>query len=301
MSNSVSSPAGEAETSRLHLSAHGFDMNITPAFGGRIDRLSYLGQDILAPRQRLTDPDPLDAGSFALVPFSNRIRNGQFSHEGRTYTLPPNWTGDANAIHGEGWQRTWHVTQLEEDRISLYLQGTDWWPWRYECEQHIRFREAGVDFSLSLTNRDTQSMPAGLGFHPYFPRTGNTQISFAAEAVWPPMSDGPLHAQDISGATRFSEPKQLDGLVLDHCFEGWRGPATILQPDHGLALQLTAQGAPGFCMLYVPDGPDFFCFEPVSHLTGAFELKDRSRTGLACLEPWERLDFTMSIGIRELF
>lgn len=75
------------DAGRVSLSAHGFDVDINPRSGGRIDRAYFQGRDILQPRLAIDDPDPLDAGCFPLVPFSNRIRNGHFSFDGATYDL----------------------------------------------------------------------------------------------------------------------------------------------------------------------------------------------------------------------
>ena len=45
----------------------------------------------------------LDAASFPLVPYVNRIRGGRFTFRGREVRLAPNMAGDPSPLHGQGW------------------------------------------------------------------------------------------------------------------------------------------------------------------------------------------------------
>ena len=285
------------DTRSVSLSAHGFDVDIAPHFGGRIDRARFAGRDVLLPRRDHDDPDPLGAGCFALVPFSNRIRNGRFNFDGIAHELAPNWTGDDNVIHGEGWQRPWQVASYRADAITLVMESDGWWPWAFECSQTVRLEPGRLDLSLVLTNKAEVAMPAGLGFHPYFPRTAHTRLGFQADAVWAPMGRGKMSAAPLAGDTDFTVPKRLEPLDLDHCFENWRGSALIEQAGSTPSLQIHCRESHRHCVLYVPAGEDHFCFEPVTHLTGAFELDPGIESGLVRLMPNERLEFSMQIAI----
>lgn len=290
-------PAGHSETSPRaeRLAAFGFDITVVPSRGGRIDVARFQGHDLLVPRSDLTAELPLDAGSFPLVPFSNRIRGGAFTHGGQVYDIGANWTGDAHAIHGEGWQQPWLLTSKTPTSLSMQMEGTEWWPWSYECEQTIQLTETRLEMSLSLLNTDIFPMPAGLGFHPYFCRTEATQLTFSASAVWPPLEEtgsGPL---PLASVRDFSAGDSLGETMIDHCYEGWEGPALIRQPDGPLDIRIETGASIGDCTLFAPPGRDFFCFEPVSHLTGAFEHADKQRSGLVIVEPGQRFDFSMTI------
>ena len=71
----------------------------------------------------------------------------------------------------------------------------------------------------------------------------------------------------------FSASRPVDGLNLDHCFDGWDGRAVITWPRRGLRLDLSATQAFRHLVIYVPArvpiGQPFFCVEPVSHANGA--------------------------------
>ena len=87
----------------LNLIAGELTLDIAPEIGGSIARFRHGDQDLLRP----APPGADDAGamaSFPLVPFSNRVRGGQFECDGRTVTLSPNLPGDPSPLHGQGWR-----------------------------------------------------------------------------------------------------------------------------------------------------------------------------------------------------
>jgi aldose 1-epimerase len=66
----------------------------------------------------------------------------------------------------------------------------------------------------------------------------------------------------------FAVSRRVDGVVLDNCFDGWDGQATITWPRRGMRLVLSATEAFRHLVIYVPQGASFFCVEPVSHANG---------------------------------
>jgi galactose mutarotase-like enzyme len=86
---------------------------------------------------------------------------------------------------------------------------------------------------LELVNRDHRPMPAGLGLHPYFPKTAGTILRFDCTGVWPP--DAPEAVAQSCGPLEdgldFTAGRDIGPLVLDRCVEGWDGAATLTAPD----------------------------------------------------------------------
>jgi len=85
---------------------------------------------------------------------------------------------------------------------------------------------------------------------------------------------------------------------LDNVFAGWDGRAEIRWPERATGLAIEVDGPLGFLVVYTSPGEDYFCVEPVSNCTDAFNLaaSGRSDTGLQVLEPGAqviaRLSFT---------
>ena len=63
------------------------------------------------------------------------------------------------------------------------------------------------------------------------------------------------------------------------------------------ALKISAEAPLDFMVIFTPQDEDYFCVEPVSHVTDAFKLLDRgdSGTGIKILLPDEILETKISI------
>src|SRR5690554_4769871 len=57
---------------------------------------------------------PADTASYPLVPWSNRIRDGVLTWNGRDHQLRINFP-DGTAIHGTGMEFPWQVSKVTED------------------------------------------------------------------------------------------------------------------------------------------------------------------------------------------
>jgi len=226
---------------------------------------------------------------FPLVPYSNRIRGGRFSFQGREIALPLNFGGSPHSIHGHGWQAPWRIVETGPDRLVLsYRHAPDAWPFAYESRQVLRLSEDALEIGLDVRNLGRCDMPAGLGLHPYFPLRGRARVRAAVSGVW--LTDG-----EVMPIGRASPPPRWDlragaevaGMDIDNAFDGWDGTARIDWPDAGAALTISAGGPLGHLVVFAPPGRDFFCVEPVSHMTDAFNLANAGteETGMRVLAP----------------
>jgi aldose 1-epimerase len=80
-------------------------------------------------------------------------------------------------------------------------------------------------------------------------------------------------------------------------FTGRSGAIRMRWPTHILTMMPADDLA--FTVVYVPPGEDYFCVEPVSHMTDAINRpEERSVTGMRWLAPGERWEthiaFTLS-------
>lgn len=255
------------------IEGYGYEIHYNALFGGRLDAIYYQGVPILRKTLDYMSRDPLQSACFPLVPFSNRIRAGVFIFNGKEYQLTPNWDGDQPVIHGEAWQNAWQVSERGAHHIIMQFEGHGWWPWDYRAKQIFSISEQGIDMKLEIENLSDSEMPIGLGFHPYFPKYKDTKLQFNSDAIWPPMTDKPLKIEN-SPYLSFNQNRQVDDYPLDHCFENLHGDIIIEQPSLGLNIimqyiseDITSCGS-HHVIVYNPT-EDYFCVEPVSHITGA--------------------------------
>jgi aldose 1-epimerase len=286
----------------IELEAGDMYLEALPEVGGALAKLTWRGQPIVRDTPSGT-ANPFDTGCFPLVPFTNRIALGKFRFQGRDVTLPPNRRGDIHPLHGQGYRGSWTVAELTKERAVLrFVHPAGEWPWRYEAEEIYSLEGARLRISLSVRNTDTQPMPAGLGFHPYFPRPADTQFRMDFAGVWlvdeTLIPTKPLPAPGLTdwrNATRVSS-----AAPTDHCHYGWRSPAVITYPSAGFKLTISASDIFRWFQLYIPEGQDFFCAEPASHMPDPFNQPVLDETGIKTLAPGETLSGWMTIDAAEI-
>src|SRR5438477_457961 len=110
-----------SETNVL-LAAGRLQLELSPSVGGSISVFEWVDGDASRPilRKCHTPPEKvLDAASFPLVPYVNRIRGGEFRFRGREVRLAPNMAGDPSPLHGQGWLSPWIVDEATDRRAVL--------------------------------------------------------------------------------------------------------------------------------------------------------------------------------------
>ena len=242
-------------------------------------------------------------GCFPLVPYSNRVENSRFSFGGQDVVLPGTPPTDPHFEHGHGWRNAWTVAEHRPDRVVLhYRHAAGSWPWAYEAEQAFSLSRGALSIRLSMRNLSASPMPMGFGLHPYFPATQLTRITADVAGMWETDAEVlptrlvpvPASANPVAGLV----PAQVP---LDTVFTGWSGSARIEWPERGGSLVMSAERPLSFLTLYTPPGEPYFCAEPVSNITNAFNLTHGpDDTGLIILAPGAkiaaRVQFAPTIG-----
>lgn len=277
----------------------------SPRHGGSIARLAWHGPkgtvELMRPAsaEAMRDGSAIDMGCFPLVPFSNRIDAGHFRFDGREVRLPLNLPGCPHPIHGHAWRGIWQVDERTEAAVRLsFRHPADAWPWSYTATQTIALEEDGLTVALDLTNDDHTPMPAGIGLHPYFPKPPGTILRARVDAVWlNGLTMLPVERAPLPGVWAFPDGVMMDQTVLDNGFTGWDGLATMTWPGLGLRLTLVADGPFGHLVVYAPQGEDYLCVEPVTHMTDAINHAEEADAGLKTLQPGERLSGTVRLRL----
>ncbi|MEQ9606231.1 MAG: aldose 1-epimerase [Kiloniellaceae bacterium] len=279
------------DRSRIRLSDGPAELEVAPAQGGCITAFRWQGDggsvDWLRPALPGAGLTPNDSACFPLVPYSNRIRQGRFRFAGRDHRLKENFAPSPHTIHGHGWKLPWRVKAQVSARHAHINEhdGSDW-PAPYRAEQHFSLHHGALTVELAVTNTGGTAMPAGLGLHPYFPRTPDCRLTASVEGMW--ATDAEVMPTEPVGAD-LSGGLSPDATPLDNGFTGFAGRAVIDWPERRASLTLEADPALSFLVVYTPAGMNFFCAEPVSHCTDAVNLAaERADTGLKVLQPGER-------------
>ncbi|MDE0792821.1 MAG: hypothetical protein OSB08_04155, partial [SAR324 cluster bacterium] len=144
---------------------------------------------------------------------------------------------------------------------------------------------------------EKNEMPAGMGLHPYFVRTPLSIITAKTEKMWVNDSENiPLRLQSVQESECLSQGLNVNKKTLDNIFSGWNREVLISWPEWKASLKISAEVPLDFLVIFTPQDEDYFCVEPVSHVTDAFNLLDRgdSGTGAKILLPDEILEAKIS-------
>lgn len=289
----------------LHL-AHGeHALVLAPGIGGSIARyFTQRGDQTLdwlrpASAETLALGNPLGMGSFPLLPFCNRIREGKAPARSRAIHMRANMPDSPHTLHGVGWRLPWQVAAQTSNTATLTLDHQqDDWPFDFRATQFFELTDR-LRITMTLENRDTVAMPAGLGHHPYFLRDAQTWLQSDVAGMW--QSDAEIMPTQLTQPPLLDDLRAgclIDDLVLDNNFTGWHRKSEVRWPANGTALTLEAASPLDFFVLYVPPGLDHFCMEPVSNCTDWLNLGAAGPEvlGGTWLEPGEVLQarFTLS-------
>ncbi len=260
------------------------------------------------PRAGQDEQAPLQAGCFHMLPYSNRIRDGRFEFEGRAYQLEE---AAKHAIHGALRKRPWRVlsrsAQTLECQYCTSQDGEVNWPWPIQARIRYELQGRRIYSEMVLTNRGTSSMPAGMGWHPYFVREldgSSPTLTLPVTGVYPDK-DGDCLPQggpvDLADSLDFRQAKQLRAKPgIDCCLAGFAGAVRLEWVEAEVLLSLEASANCSHLVLYNPDKPHF-AVEPVSHANDGFNLRTRGiDSGVQILEPGQSMTAWMSLEKREV-
>jgi aldose 1-epimerase len=285
-------------------------LRIDPQIGGSIvDFSAKLGDRWIPIMRRGKEPltKSSNASGFVLIPYSNRLRDGRFSFDGKSYQLR---NAEKHAIHGDVRDRPLRVLEGSEDRVVLGFRSDEVsdlnFPFPFSAKMIYALEGFELSCRIELVNVGTESMPAGCGFHPYFNRrlpgsTGEVELQIKVSGVYPgetPLPEGP--AITIAPQQDFSTQRPLD-VVLDHCFAGWDRQAVIEWPGSGLKAHIQAEQGMEHVILFSPEGQEVFALEPVTNANNGFNLlaQGDKNCGVVVLKPGEALKTGLTILIEE--
>jgi len=251
---------------------------LAPEIGGAIVGWSVGATSLLRRPQAdaIMQGDVRGLACFPLIPYSNRIGRREFRWAGRDYRLERNFGDQPHCIHGIGWRSQWTVSTVSASSASLTLHHdaagpqANRWPFAFTAEQHFTLTADRLQVMVSLTSKHPHPAPGGIGLHPYFPRASQATLQFTATEVW-------QNGADMLPARRIPVPpdwdqragKRIGSAALDNCFSGWNGKAQIAWEADRTGLSIEADGLFRHLIVYTPLAHDFFCIEPVSHVTDA--------------------------------
>jgi aldose 1-epimerase len=292
-------PVGQFVTLR----SGGTELVVAPECGARIVSFRVGGREVLRPAsaQALSSAMPYGFAAFPLMPYSGPIFGDGFRFGGEWHPLSRNVPAEPTATHGEAWIRPWRTEARLENSITLaydYSPAAAAFPFAWRGGLTFSLEPGRLTVEMRLINRDHRPMPAGMGIHPYFPKTPGTSLQFDCTGVWPP--DAPeavsLGCGPLEPGLDFRSAQDVGSIVFDRCFEGWNGTATLTAPD-GFTTTIEADATFGKLQIYDAWDYPYICIEPVTNANDGFNRAALNVLGhsVAVLEPGRGLGGTVTI------
>ena len=299
-----------SDAALLSLRSGDMTVELAPSVGGSIARF-YSTRDGVqhhwlrpASAHALRHGEPEGMGSFPLIPFCNRIRNGRAQFQDRAIALPPNRGSSPHTIHGVAWKQAWSTIDSDAQCARLQFDHPGGvWPYRFHATQLFELLPDGLRVTMEVENRDAVTMPIGIGHHPYLPHRPGTRLTVAVSAMW--GSDAEVMPTGLEQPPLLEQMRAgvlLADVAQDNNFIGWNHVTRVDWPaserlQYSSALTLRAEAPLDFFVLYSPLGADHFCIEPVSNCTDWLNLGGYSQQeiGGAVLPPGERYRASFSL------
>jgi aldose 1-epimerase len=275
---------------------------VVHSLGAALKSLSLAGRELLDGFDR-PEENPVARGQ-ALLPFPNRIEDGEYVFAGERLKLPLDEPDKGHAIHGLTRWSEWRVLDGTEESVKLAcdLAPSPGYPFSLALEVEYALSGSGLLVRTTATNTGEGPLPFGAGFHPYFTvGTGSVDEAllrvpagsrYLLDERLIPKSLVPVEGSDLD----FREERAIGGTKINACFTGLaadpdgRSRVTFAHPGGEPEVSVWMDERFRYVQLYTgEDIPDesrrrkSLAIEPMTCAPNAFNTGE----GLISLEPGE--------------
>ena len=251
-----------------------------------------------------TNTVPTRSGHPILFPFPGRMREGTFTFEGKTYTLPLNDSTKRNAIHGFTPRNPWRVTDSQGDEEFAFVTGEfnlakdlpdalPLWPSDFVFSVTYRLYAGKLRVDARVENVGTGPLPFGLGYHGYFrlpgmndPDVGACELQANVSELWEAEESVPTgRRKGLPADLDFRTPRAVGDTALDNVFTGVTGSetrnsglfelATLSHPRAAGRVRVLADESFRELVLFTPAHRHAVAVEPYTCSADAMNLQAR--------------------------
>ena len=278
--------------------AFGDQRAVVVEVGAGLRSYSVGGRDVLD--GYATDEMSSSGRGQVLLPWPNRLQDGQYEFDGRQHQLALTEPEAHNAIHGLVRWSPWRVAEREPHRVVMAyaLHPQPGYPFSLALRLEYTLSEGGLEVRTTATNVGRHACPFGSGAHPYLTVGTETvdPVELHAPGAVMVLSDDrglPVGQEAVDGTEHdFRRPRTIGSTVLDNCFTGLeRGDDRLARvrlrnPENDAGVTLWVDESYPYLMLFTGDPlPDVnrrsLAVEPMTCPPNAF----RSGDALIRLEP----------------
>jgi len=251
--------------------------------GGRLDVLNLNKTQLITKNPIFNYKNSY--ASAILFPFANRINDGKYSFEGKTYNLKCNEVNRNNALHGLVYNKTFKTVKKEitPTFAKLELQynsngNTLGFPFKYSISITYKLMQTSLSLFIKIENIDSKSFPFTLGWHPYFLSKDLSKSSLNFNSKVQVESNLKMITTRTS-QLKTTMPFQIKNNILDNAYKLEDDKILFKTPEY--ILNITSTEKNNFLQLYTPDISNLIAIEPTTGVSDSFNNK----MGLKTLKP----------------
>jgi len=254
--------------------------SIAPGRGALVTAFAVGNRELLyLDESTFRDPTKNVRGGIpVLFPSPGKLTNDAWSYGGHSGTLKQ---------HGFARTEAWTITSHTRDSLTCSLDSSErtvsQYPWRFHAELEFALRDARLRITLRVLNTSTETMPFGVGYHPYFQVADKRRARIDTDAT--KAFDNTTKQTGAFAGFDFTQP-EVDLHLLDH---GTRRCALALA-DANVTLRTSEQFS--LWVVWTLAGKDFICLEPWTSPGNALNSGDR----LLTLAPGQRHESWIEIA-----
>ncbi len=137
--------------------------------GAALERFDWDGKEITVP---FNPEGPVSAcNGQILIPYPNRIEDGEYTFEGETYRFPIDEHDRNNSIHGLGYRSAWKLESLTTNSVSLTWRTPNLACYPFDVFVTLTYAldaENGLSLTIDAFNNGSVNAPWALATHPWF-------------------------------------------------------------------------------------------------------------------------------------
>ena len=251
--------------------------------GGSLQELQLLNHQIIKDLHPLTYNNTY--ASAILFPFANRIADGSYVFDNKTYQLDINQKEENNALHGLVYNKTFEIidqkTTSEKVEVLLRYQEfshSEGFPFTYIIDLTYILTKDSLALNVTVKNTDTKTFPFTIGWHPYFISQDLSKSAVHFKSHQKCVFDERNITQRIDEIA-IDGPFLIEDKSLDDCFTLDSNEIIFETPQYSFSLKSSEKDS--FLQLYTPPHPNAIAIEPTTGISDSFN----NGVGLKTLKP----------------
>jgi aldose 1-epimerase len=285
----------------IHISNDTISCKLFPNLGASIQTLSINNIDILNGidiSKKGLDSYKEKYQSALLFPYVGRIQNGKYHYNNADHHLTINDKFHLNALHGLVYDKSFQVNNFElsekEAIVQLAYESDSTligFPFEFKLQITYQISDEKLQLKFKIENRDTISLPFGLGWHPYFKTEELNSNLISFHSVNKYVCDEnliPIETRSFNEKTTF----KILNKSFDDTFILLKNEVKF-KTDKYLAQMKFSGSHENYLQIYTPEDRKSIALEPITCIPNALN----NRVGLREVQPNEAFEWSIELKL----